>query len=117
MASALSQPPSRDCKPNSPKLTKLPRDALPFTPPRWFFRNFTRLGINGIAVLLVEIIAVVDPHLDADVALGGLGFGEAVIDLGAERGQRDGAVHAALRAGHLGAAQPAGELDAHTLGP
>src|SRR5438128_2731916 len=99
IASALSQPPSSDCKPNSPKLTVLPRVALPFTTPRWLLRNFTRLGISGIAVLLVEIIAVIDPYLDADVALGGLGFGEAVLDAGPQGRERDGAVHAALGAG------------------
>src|SRR5262245_9246675 len=104
IASALSQPPSRDCRPNSPKLTVLPRDALPFTFPRWFFRNFTRLGINGIAVLLgVQVVPVVDPHLDADVPLGGLGLGKAIFDLGAQGRERDAAIHGAFGAGHLGA--------------
>src|SRR5262245_48633903 len=117
IASALSQPPSRDCKPNSPKLTLLPRVALPLTTPRWLLRNFTRLGISGIAVLLVQIIAVVDPYLDADVALGGLGFGETVVDPRPQGRQRDGAVHTAFGAGHLGTAQPAGELQTHTFRP
>src|SRR5205823_6117374 len=117
IASALSQPPSRDCRPNSPKVTVLPRVALPFTLPRWLFRNFTRLGMSGIAGLLgVQVVPVVDPHLDADVPLGGLGLGESVLDLGPQRGQRDAARHVALRPGHLGPAQPAGELDADALG-
>src|SRR5437870_860034 len=88
MDSALSQPPSRDCRPNSPKLTKLPREALPLTFPRWLFRNFTRLGISGIFELLgVGVIALVNPNLDADMALGGHGLGEAVVDVGAQRRQ------------------------------
>src|SRR5262245_15405543 len=81
MASALSQPPSRACRPYSPKVTLLPRLALPFTLPRWLFRNFTRLGICGIVVLLgVQIVPVIHPYFDADVPLGGVGFGEAVLD-------------------------------------
>src|SRR5947209_15415970 len=82
MASALSQPPSTACRPNSPNVTVLPREALPLTLPRWLFRNFTRLGMSGMARLLVQVVAVVDPTLDADVPLGGLGLGEAVLDLG-----------------------------------
>src|SRR5262249_15901078 len=74
-ASALSQPPSVACRPNSPNVTVLPRLALPFTLPRWLFRNFTRLGMSGIGRLLgVQVVPVVDPHLDADVPLGGLGL-------------------------------------------
>src|SRR5262249_50846603 len=110
MASALSQPPSTDCRPNSPNVTVLPRVALPFTLPRWLFRNFTRLGMSGIAILLgIKIIPVVDPHLDADVPLGGLGLGEPVFDLRPQRGQRDAPLHAALGPGHLGPAEPPGE--------
>src|SRR5947199_3951212 len=81
MASALSQPPSSDCRPKSPKFTALPRVALPFTLPRWLFRNFTRLGMSGMVRLLgVQVVPVVDPHFNADVALGGVGLGEAVLD-------------------------------------
>src|SRR5207249_3668769 len=83
IASADSQPPARACRPYSPKVTVLPRLALPFTRPRWLFRNFTRLGMSGIAALLgAPVFAVVDPDLDADVALGRVGFGEAVVDAG-----------------------------------
>src|SRR5262245_31098378 len=118
MASALSQPPSTAWRPNSPKVTALPRLALPFTLPRWLFRNFTRLGIKGIAVPFVRrIVAVVDPHLDADVPLGGLGLGKPVLDTGPQRGQRDAARHVALRPRHLGPAEPARQLDADPLGP
>src|SRR5579875_185197 len=171
MASALSQPPSTACKPKSPWLTVLPRQALPRTFPRWVLRYFTRFGISGMIVLLIplspeprpqwqfppplrletpitvaaqllfliraallgrdlgpapalprlflgsEIIAVVDPHLDADVALGRLGFGKAVFDLGPQGGQGDAAGHATLRAGHFCTAQPAGQLNTNPLGP
>src|SRR5262245_64284380 len=118
MASALSQPPSRACSPYSPNVTRLPRVALPFTLPRWLFRYFTRLGMSGIGRLLgVQVVPVVDPHLDADVALGGLGLGEPVLDLGPQGRKRDAAGHAALGAGHLGPAQPPGQLDADALGP
>src|SRR5579875_331137 len=53
MASALSQPPSIACRPKSPWLTVLPRQALPRTRPRWVLRYFTRFGISGMFVLLV----------------------------------------------------------------
>src|ERR1700736_1227003 len=77
MASALSQPPSRACRPNSPNFTELPRWALPFTLPRWLFRNFTRLGMSGIDGLLGDqVVPVIDPHFHADVPLGGLGLGK-----------------------------------------
>src|SRR5262245_48083821 len=88
MASALSQPPSRDCRPNSPKVTVLPRVALPLTFPRWLFRNFTRLGINGIGVLLgVLIVPVIDPNFVAVVPLSSLGLGKSNIDFRTERGK------------------------------
>src|SRR5690242_7089170 len=99
MASALSQPPSSACKPKSPNVTVLPRVALPFTLPRWLFRYLTRLGMSGIGVFLRQVVAVIDPDLDADVPLGGLGLGEAELDLGPERRERDAAEHVALGAG------------------
>src|SRR5215831_17532028 len=83
IASALSQPPSSACKPNSPNATALPRLALPFTLPRWLFRNFTRLGMSGIGVLLgVQVIPVIDPHFNADVPLGGGRLGKPIFHLG-----------------------------------
>src|SRR5262245_65607630 len=118
IASALSQPPSSDCRPKSPKVTALAREALPFTRPRWLFRNFTRLGMSAIAALLgVQIIAVVDPHLDADMALGGLGLGKTVLNFRPQRRQWNAARHRGLLPGHFGAAQAPGKLDLHSLGP
>src|SRR5436305_9345354 len=116
MASALSQPPSRACRPYSPKFTALPRLALPFTRPRWLFRNFTRLGMSGMGALLgVQVVAVIDPHFNADVPLGGLGLGKPVFNLRPQGGQRDAARHVLPGSGHLGAAQPPGHLAGESL--
>src|SRR5437588_1322299 len=117
MAWALSQPPSSACKPKSPNVTVLPRVALPFTLPRWLFRNFTRLGISGIAALLgVLILSVINPDLDANIALGSVGLGEAEINLGPQGGQRNAAHHVRFLAGHFRPAQPAGQLHLDTPG-
>src|SRR5437588_11318592 len=97
IAWALSQPPSTACRPKSPKTTVLPRLALPLSFPRWLFLNFTRLGISGIGILLgVEVVSVIDPDLDTDVALRRAGLGEAVLDLGPQRRKGDAAGHHAL---------------------
>src|SRR5262245_18281803 len=166
--SALSQPPSSACRPKSPKVTAFPRWALPRTLPRALLRNFTLLGIKGMATtpslasgfrtpvlhtgvmtdparpftlparlapvaaavvpraggrrrrelrLLDQVVAVVNPHLDADVALRRLGLREAELNPGSQGGQRDAAGHGALGAGHFCAAEPAGHLDPDALGP
>src|SRR5258707_6381948 len=116
IASALSQPPSRDWRPKSPKLTVLPRVALPLTVPRWLFRYLTRLGISGIGGLLGQIITVIDPNFDADVALSGPGFGEAEIDPGAQRRERNAPEHASFLASHFRAAQAPRHLYLDSLG-
>src|SRR5882762_6767680 len=38
------------CNPNSPKLIRKLREAVPLRLPRWDFRYFTRLGINGMKI-------------------------------------------------------------------
>src|SRR5438270_10178636 len=38
------------CRPNSPKLIRRLREAVPLRLPRWVLRYFTRLGINGIKI-------------------------------------------------------------------
>src|SRR6202030_977495 len=38
------------CNPNSPKLIRKLREAVPLRLPRWDFRYFTRFGINGIKI-------------------------------------------------------------------
>src|SRR4029079_11821806 len=61
-------------------------------------------------------LALVDPDLHADPAEGGLGLVEAVVDVGAQRVQRDAALAVKLRARHLGAVEAARALDPDALG-
>src|SRR6476661_801448 len=55
-------------------------------------------------------VALVDPHLHADTAEGGLGLVQAVVDVGAQRVQRHPTLAVELRAAHLGAAEAARAL-------
>src|SRR5206468_6739362 len=55
-------------------------------------------------------LALVDPDLDADAAGRGLRLDEAVVDVGANRVQRDAALGVLLRAAHLGTAEAARAL-------
>src|SRR5213082_54636 len=62
------------CKPNSPKLIRKLREAVPLRLPRWDFRYFTRLGINGIKIglrlaQLVEGVVVVVVRLRSALRL------------------------------------------------
>ena len=61
-------------------------------------------------------LALVDPDLDADAAEGRLRLGEAVVDVGADRVQRDAALRVALGAAHLGAAEAAAALHLDAVG-
>ena len=54
---------------------------------------------------------------DADDAVGGLGFGEAEINVGAEGVTGNAALVIGLGAGDFRAAETACDLDAHALGP
>src|SRR6266850_2438541 len=90
--------------------------ASALTRPPWLFRNFTRLGMSGIGVLLgAQVVPVIDPYFDADMPLGSLGLGKPVFNLCPQGGQRNAARHVLLRPGHLGTAQAAGHLDANAL--
>ena len=60
-------------------------------------------------------IAAIDPHLDADDAVGGLGFGEAVVDVGLQRVQRYTAFAIPLAARDLDAVQAARGHDLDAL--
>src|SRR5262245_51660100 len=61
-----------------------------------------------------EPLTLVQPHLDANLAVGGAGFGEPVIDVRTQGLQRQLAVQIPLGPGDLGAIQTAGHphLDA-----
>src|SRR5882724_10335344 len=104
IVAALSQPPSSDCKPYSPKTTRLPRVALPLIRPLWLFLCLTLLGISAIGFVLKH--ALVHPHLDADMTLRGHRFGKPVIDLRPQRAERNRPGNLLLAASHLGPAQP-----------
>ena len=73
-----------------------------------------RLAV-GALVALGHDLALVDPDLHADAAVGHLRLGEAVVDVRAQRVQRDAALGVLLRARHLRAAQAATALDLHAL--
>src|SRR5512141_1539368 len=65
-------------------------------------------GIRGVQV---EDLALVDPHLDADDAVGRLGFRKTVVDVGAQRVQRHAAFAIPLRTGDFRAVQAAADID------
>src|SRR3954468_8013608 len=97
------QPLSRAWSPYSPKTTVLPRVALPFSLPLCSFRCLTRFGIRAMAGLLVfSLLAEIDPHLAADRPVHRHRGGEAVVDLRAERRQRDRSLHRRLAPRHFG---------------
>src|SRR5665811_1262911 len=91
---------SRVIRPNSPKETAAPPLAIPAIRPR-----------NP----LVGDVAPVDPDLHADGAVRGPREDVAIADIGAERAERDATLAVPLAAGHLRAAQAAGDGDLHAL--
>src|SRR5512142_628472 len=105
---AVRRPRPTALRPNSPKLTLLPRVATPVLRPFCSLRYFLlagcsmlssrlsyflfRLGNDGSSsFLLSSLVALVDPHLDTDDTVGGLGFGEAIVDVCTQRMQRHAA--------------------------
>src|SRR6266545_5270821 len=64
---------------------------------------------------LRQHLAAHDPHLAADLPVRRLRLGEAVVDVRAQRVQRDAALAVPLVARHLGSAEPAGAGDADPL--
>src|ERR1700678_420671 len=67
--------------------------------------------------LVGEDVALVDPHLHADAAEGGLGLPEPVVDVGPEGVQGDPSLAVLLLAGHLRAAQATRALDLDSQRP
>ena len=77
-----------------------------------------RAGVLGLLgrPLLLGHVALVDPDLHADLAERRLGLEEAVVDVRAERVQRNAALAIELGARHLGAAEATRALHADALG-
>src|SRR5688572_31677042 len=131
---AVRRPRSRALSPYSPKETLAPRVATPLLRPFCSLRYFLLAGCSMFhsrfpggflftldfgrgrrrLLALAQGLALEDEHLHADRAVGGLGFGEAVLDVGAQRVQRHATFAVPLRARDLGAIQAsrAGDLDA-----
>ena len=65
---------------------------------------------------LVEHFALEDPDLDADDAVRGAGFAEAVVDVGAERVQRHAAFAGPFRARDFRTVQTARQANLHAEG-
>src|SRR5512135_2691336 len=114
-------------RPYSPKLTLLPTVATPLLRPFCSFRYFLLAGCSilrswscparprrcrcrrrGRCRLRVvrHHLALEDPHLDADDAVGGAGLGESVVDVGAQRVQRHASLAIPLAPRDLDAVQP-----------
>src|SRR4051794_13710020 len=66
--------------------------------------------------LVGKDLALVDPHLDADAALGRLGLAEAVVDVSAEGVQRHAALAVELLAAHLRSTEATRALHPDALG-
>ena len=60
------------CNPNSPKSMRRLREAVPLRLPRWVFRYFTRLGINGIANPSCSYSKIMFPSAPGRVRSAGL---------------------------------------------
>src|SRR5919197_6414986 len=76
----------------------------------------TRVALGDTLIVLRHDLALVDPDLHADAAEGRLRLGEAVVDIGADRVQRDAALRVHLRTAHLAAAEPAAADHLHPVG-
>src|SRR5262245_5692859 len=79
---------------------------------------FLRLDrpLLGSHRVVLHDLALEDPHLHADHAVGGLGEAIAEIDVGAQRVQRHASLAVPLHAGDLRAAEPARTVDADAEG-
>src|SRR6266511_5833238 len=116
-------PGSSVISPYWPNATVLPRVAIPDVRPLNRLRNLTRLGASiasrsrrvGPPRQLLGHLACEDPYLHADGAVGGLGGGRRVVDVGAQRVQRHAALVVPFRARDFGAAQTPGALDLDPL--
>src|SRR5208282_254835 len=124
--------------PQSPNARVLPRQAFPLRRPRICLRYFTFFGINmasrssphrrGLvpqartrpARLFLSprhVFALVDPTLHTDHAVGGVGLGETVINVGAQRLERQPALQVPFLARDFRAVQPSRHSHLDTLAP
>src|ERR1700722_6254330 len=78
-----------------------------------------RSGLRGIGLddrldlRFLEDLALEDPHLDADHAVGGARLGEAIVDVGTESVQRNAPFPIPLGACHPRAVQAPGDAHLH----
>src|SRR5688500_536978 len=66
--------------------------------------------------IVLKDFALEDPHLDADDAIGRLGFGGTVVDVGAQRVQRHATFAVPLGASDVGAAETAAHIHPDAAG-
>src|SRR5437868_10223342 len=102
--------------------------------PRCCLRYLTFFGINisssqsrcsearnssllRLALLLSQNLATINPALHADYAIGRLGFGETVIDVGSQRVQRQPPLQVPLGAGDFVAVQAPADPHLDSLAP
>src|SRR5579863_9582020 len=108
-------------KPKSPNSSDDPRQALPRMRPRCCLRYFTFFGINMISVPLDprrsrplwlfarQNLAFVDPALHSDNSVGRVRLRESVINIGAQRVQRQTALQIPFGARDFSAIQTAAD--------
>src|SRR5690606_14411274 len=80
-------------------------------------RKHVSASVGNAASLALQDLALENPYLDADDAVGGAGFGESEIHVGAQRVERHTPLTIGLDASHLRAAQAPCATDADALGP
>src|ERR1700747_3163659 len=125
-------------RPYWPKLSSVAEVATPWMRPLCALRNLLRIGCSmavalflalrrvaagppGLALgealvlrhrIVLEDLALEDPHLHAAGAVGGEGGGGAVVDVSTQRVQRHPAFAVPLHAAYFGPAEPARAIDA-----
>ena len=62
---------------------------------------------EGVATFALDYVTLVDPHLHADTAVGGVGMDDAVINVGSEGVERHAAFHVPHGTRHFGTTQAA----------
>src|SRR6516162_9796446 len=126
---AVTKPQVSACRPYSPNAISAAPLVRPVMRPFCCLRHFTFLGASIVflffyfralrepRVPLRQDLALEDPALDADGAVGGVRLGGAVLDVGAQRVQRHAPLVVPLVARHLGPAEAARAGQTDALGP